>query len=292
MIIVYYIFIFKVWILSKLPMRLLYGFSGMLHFFLQHVIRYRRKVILKNLSEAFPSRPQSEIRKITTQYYRNLADIIMEVIKWRSISKRELLKRFKFENYHIFEEAFARGQSVIIAIGHCGNWEWMGTALGLKAPQDGYAVVKPLSDKRFNQYMESLRHRLNPNSTIPFKETFRRLARNKSEKQAFYVFAADQTPTKDEINYWSPFLNHETGFFLGIEKIAKALDFTVIFVDIIRESRGHYTGKMSLITSDPKATPEYEITESYIRSLERAILSHPDNWLWSHRRWKHKKEDA
>jgi KDO2-lipid IV(A) lauroyltransferase len=291
MVILYYIFVLKVWVLSKFPLSFLYGLSGMLRLLLQYVLKYRQKVILQNLSNAFPDKGHHEIRIIMKDYYRNLADIIMEVFKWRSITEKELIKRFRFENYHLFEEAFAREQSVIIAIGHCGNWEWMGTALGRISPKEGYAVVKPLSDKRFNRYMESLRHRLNPDSTIPFRETFRRLAKNKKEKQAFYVFAADQTPTRDEINYWSRFLNQDTGFFLGIEKIARALDFAVIFVDIVRESRGHYKGVMKLITAEPKSTEEFEITEAYIRELEHAIQENPDNWLWSHRRWKHKRSE-
>lgn len=291
MLFVYHIFTGLVWILSKFPLGFLYLKSDVLAFLLYRVVRYRRGVVARNLERSFPEKSRQERRSIEKEYYRNIADIIMEVIKWRSISPKELLERFRFENLELFSDAFARGQGVIIAIGHCGNWEWMGTALGLISDKKGYAIVKPLSDKRFDKYMRKLRHRLNPDSTIPFKETFRRMLAHKKKELTFNVFAADQTPTRDEINYWTGFLNQETGFFLGVEKIARALDFTVIFVDIVRERRGHYKGVMSLITDKPVQTADHEITERYVRSLENAIRSNPSNWLWSHRRWKHKRND-
>jgi len=289
MVLVYYIFTGLVQILSKLPLGFLYLKSGILSFMLYRVIRYRREVVAGNLRNAFPGKTDAERKKIEKQYYRNLADIIMEVVKWRTISPEELLSRFRFENIELMEAAFERGQGVIIAIGHCGNWEWMGTALGLISDKKGYAIVKPLTDKRFDKYMRELRHRLNPDSTIPFKETFRRMLVNKKKGPTFNVFAADQTPTRDEINYWTEFLNQDTGFFLGIEKIARSLDFAVIFVDMVREKRGHYKGIMSLISDRPSQTEEFEITEKYVRSLEKAIQDNPSNWLWSHRRWKHKR---
>jgi KDO2-lipid IV(A) lauroyltransferase len=289
MVIVYYIFVALVWLLSKLPLPLLYIKSDALSFILYRVFGYRKKIVRLNLNNAFPDKTDHERKTIEKQYYRNLADIIIEVIKWRSISPEELLKRFKFENTELFDNAFKRGQGVIIAIGHCGNWEWMGTALGLISDKKGYAVVKPLSDPRFDRYMKKLRHRLNPDSTIPFKETFRRMLINKKKELTFNVFAADQTPTRDEINYWTEFMHQDTGFFLGIEKIARSLDFTVLFVDIVREKRGHYKGVISLISDKPSDTAEFEITEGYVRSLEKAIRNNPSNWLWSHRRWKHQR---
>lgn len=289
MAIIYYIFTLKAWFISKLPFPIIYFLSDLLSFILHRVVGYRKKIILTNLSRSFPEKSTHEIKVIIKQYYRNLADTVLEVIKWRSITKEDLLDRVTFENIEILTESFQKGKSVIIAIGHCGNWEWMGTALGLISPEKGYAIVKPLNDKRFQRYMNFLRHRLNADSTIPFKETFRRMAKNSKERLTFNVFAADQTPTKDEINYWTTFLNQETGFFLGIEKISKALDFNVIFIDIQRISRGNYKCVLSLVTDDPKATKEFEITENYIRKLEEAIHRQPDNWLWSHRRWKHRK---
>jgi KDO2-lipid IV(A) lauroyltransferase len=274
-----------------MPFGMLYLFSDFLAFFLFYIIKYRKDVIFNNLKNAFPNKSQRELKRIARNYYRNLSDIILEVIKLRSIGSDQLLKRFSFENIDIFRKLFDEGKSIIVTIGHCGNWEWMGTALGLITEQKGYAIVKPLSDKRFNQYMTFLRTRLNKDSVIPFKDTFRALIKNK-EKLTFNVFAADQTPTKSEINYWGNFLNQETGFFLGIEKIAVSLDMGVVFVDIRRTARGRYNGVFELITDNPKASEEHEIIKKYISLLEKSITRAPDNWLWSHKRWKHKKEPS
>lgn len=270
-------------------MPVIYLISDILCFFIRHVIRYRRKIIIQNLSSSFPDKEPAEIRRIMRRFYRNLADIALEVIKLQGISKRNMLERFHFEGFDIMENSFARGRSVIVAIGHCGNWEWMGTALGLKTPVKGYAIVKPLSSKYFHEYMMMLRHKLNTDSTIPFRSTYRSMARHKKDFVSFNVIASDQTPLRSEINCWRDFLHQDTPFFMGIEKLAKSLDMDVVFIDNRRTSRGRYTGYISLITDDPKNTSQMEITERYIRMLENAIASNPDNWLWSHKRWKHKR---
>ena len=286
----YYLFRIKAWFVSLMPFSVLYIISDLLSFFLRKLARYRKEVIMSNLGRAFPDKSHEELKMVAKRYYRNLSDVMLEVIKLEQVSAPDLLKRFEFENFKLFEETLDKGQSIIIAIGHCGNWEWMGTALGLMTGHKGYAVVKPLSDKRFNRYMEMLRHRLNADSTIPFKDTFRVMLRNSKQLPTFNVFAADQTPTREEINYWSSFLGQDTPFFLGIERIAKALGFAVIFIEIQRNGRGRYKGVMKLITDDPKNTEEFYISNAYIEFLEKAIRNNPDNWLWSHKRWKHKRE--
>jgi KDO2-lipid IV(A) lauroyltransferase len=243
-------------------------------------------VILGNLERSFPGKSLAELKLILKRYYRNLADITVEIIKWQRIKSEDLLTRFSFTGFEIMQQAFDNGKSVIVAIGHCGNWEWMGTALGQITPVKGYAIIKPLSNKNFHNYLENLRHRLNPDSTIAFRHTYRTLVRNMKDRITFNVFAGDQTPTRSEINYWSTFLHQDTPFFTGIEKIATSLDFTVVYIDIQRIARGRYNGEISLITNEPKKTAENEITEKYIRLLEKSIQNQPDNWLWSHRRWK------
>ena len=224
------------------------------------------------------------------KYYRNLADITLEVIKLRSISPEILKKRIDFMGFEHLNDALVGGRSVIVAIGHCGNWEWIAQELGLVSQVKGYGIIKPLNNEYFNKYMESLRNRLNPKFTISFRHTFRTLIRHKQHGiTSFNILAADQTPHYDEINYWSNFLNQDTPFYLGIEKMAISLDFSVVFLDIHRTERGRYTGEFHLLTNDPRNTAEFEIMEKYIRMLESSINRDPDNWLWSHRRWKNKR---
>ena len=285
--IVFYAF-FRVcsFFVSRLPFPVIYFFSDILKFLLQYVIRYRRDVTRRNLTHSFPEKSAQEIKKIEDRYYRNLADVILEVIKLEAVSKNSLMKRFSFEGLEIMQDAFNHGRSVLVATGHLGNWEWMGTVLGMSLKEKGFAIIKPLAEKHFHDYLISLRHRFNQDSTIDFQHTLRRLVRNKKEMLTFNVFASDQTPTKADINHWKTFLNKETPFYTGIEKLAKSLDFSVVFMNISRTSRGRYKGEIRLITDNPVSMKELEITDIYIKMLEEAIINQPDNWLWSHRRWK------
>lgn len=277
--------------LSRLPFPLLYSFSVMLRFFLKHVIRYRRKVINKNLRHSFPNKSPEEISKIIGCYYSNLADIIVEVIKLQRVKPEDLKERFKISGFEYMTQAFENDRSVILAIGHCGNWEWMGAVLALLSPVKVFGVVKPLADLRFHKYLESLRHRFNPDCTIPFQHTYRALIRNNKQMVSLTVIAADQTPTRAEINYWSRFLNQDTPFYMGVEKLARSLDFSVVYMDIKRQARGRYSCEIQLITHEPNQTADFEITDKYIRLLEESINRQPDNWLWSHKRWKfHRSE--
>jgi KDO2-lipid IV(A) lauroyltransferase len=273
-------------LLTRMPFPFLYFLSDLFRFVLQNIIQYRKEVIYTNLTRSFPEKSSCEIRELATAFYRNLADVAFEVIKLELVRPDKLLERFEFTGLDILKESFSKGRSVIITIGHCGNWEWMGTVLGMLLPVKGYAIIKPLAERRFDKYLESLRHRFNPGSTINFHHTYRAMIRNKNENAGFYVFAADQTPTKAEINHWGQFLNQETPFYTGVEKLSRSLDLTVVFIDITRTGRGKYCGEIRLITDKPKDTAVLEITGKYISLLEDSIRRNPDNWLWSHRRWK------
>jgi KDO2-lipid IV(A) lauroyltransferase len=290
--ILYSLFVVVAWLVSRLPLPLLYVLSEILGFLLHHVFRYRRKVVALNLSRAFPDKDKHEVRSIARQYYRNLADIILETIKKQSISKSNLAGRISFKNDHILDDLYARGKSVMVTIGHCGNWEWMSAVLEMTSPYRVFAVVKPLSDRRFEKYMTSLRTRFSTRGElIPFKNTLRFLVQHRREL-SLTVIAGDQTPTKGEINYWTRFLNQDTPVFLGIEKIARSLDMAVVFMDIYRTRRGRYTAEINLITDRSGEIAEHEITQKYVGLLEQAIRQRPDNWLWSHRRWKHSRDQA
>jgi KDO2-lipid IV(A) lauroyltransferase len=290
MILIYRLFAITAYLVSLLPFPLLYVLSDFMAFVLYHVIRYRKKVVFENLRNSFPEKTEKEIRKIARKFYHNLADITLEVIKTRTIRKENLFKRLTFTNLEIVDDLYDRNKSILVAIGHCGNWEWTGPVWQMFSRHKGFAIVKPLSDKFFEAYLTRLRERfLIRAELVPFKQTMRTLIKHRNEP-TLSILASDQTPHKDEINYWTTFLNQESAFFLGIEKMAVALDFAVLFVDIRRIRRGHYELVISRITDEPKKTSPFEIIEKYVQMLESAIRERPDNWLWSHRRWKYNRE--
>jgi len=286
-----YLFVAIAWLISLLPFWLLRLKSDLLFLILYYVVRYRRKVVFQNLLNSFPEKPESEINQIARKYYRNLADIILEIIKLRHLTKDQLLSRVKVVNDQVLYDLYNKQKSVIVVMGHCGNWEWASIAGKYHTGHRSYGMAKPLSDPFFDNYMMKLRTRLNPDSIVHFKRFFRMMVEKRDILTANLV-AGDQTPTKSEINYWTTFLNQETAVFLGTEKIAKTLDMPVVYMDIQRSGRMRYEITLTLITDKPKETAEFEITEKHVRLLENAIRLHPDNWLWSHRRWKHTRADV
>ncbi|MHC1707229.1 MAG: lysophospholipid acyltransferase family protein [Bacteroidales bacterium] len=288
--ILYYLFICLAWLVSRLPFFIIYGISDMVSLLLYHVVKYRKKVVLTNLRNAFPEKPESELYKIAHQYYRHLADIILEVIKIQGMTANGIRNRFEFKNLEILQQYKDRKKSIIIATGHVGNWEWFGPFMSTFNEFNAFAVVKPLSDKNFERYVIKRRLQFsNKNRLIDFRVAFREMISMRNEF-CMTLIIGDQTPTKNEINYWTTFLHQDTAVFLGIEKIAKALDQPVIFMDLYRTRRGHYCIELSPITDKPKETAEFEITEAHVHKLEEIIRNRPYNWVWSHRRWKHKKE--
>lgn len=286
----YYLYRALAWAVSRLPFRVLYMKSDFLFVLLYYVIGYRRKVVMENLARSFPEKSTEERAEIARSFYRNLCDIILEVIKTEGMKASQLKQRFSFSNLEIIEKMKKEGQAALIGIGHCGNWEWSGPALLMHSESDGYAIVKPLNNERFNQYMERLRAQFFEGKTIPFKMTLRYLLAMRGQPY-LAVLAADQTPTRQESRFWTTFLNQETPFFEGLGKLANSLKMPVIYIDLKRTGRGRYHGDIRLITDDGSTMSPEEIMLRYVDALEDSIHAAPDNWLWSHRRWKHKRED-
>ncbi len=291
MAIVYFAFSVVARLISWLPFPLLYMVSDVLYVKLYYLFRYRRRIVFTNLRNSFPEKSNQEIRKIGRKYYRHLADVILEIIKLRSLKGDQLVKRLHFNNLDEINAIHASGKSILGAIGHIGNWEWMPIGFQRFHPVKGFAVYKPLSDKFFDKYYHHIRSRLLIDAeVIPFKQIFRVLVKHRGEK-TFTVIASDQTPHKDEINYWTRFLNQETAFFLGLEKMAVSLDMAVVFMDVQQTRRGYYEVNVIKITDTPGETKPCEIMERYVHLLEETIRRNPHNWLWSHRRWKYKREE-
>jgi Kdo2-lipid IVA lauroyltransferase/acyltransferase len=278
------------WFLSKMPFFILYGVSDMFFVLVYYVVRYRRKVVYANLRNSFPEKTDQEIRKTARKFYRNFCDQILEIVKGRSISLEQLLKRMQYKNTELIDQLYEEGRSVVAMCGHLGNWEWLGMSFKTYVKHKGYAVVKPFSDKYWDRYIRKIRLRFPKEGLVGPNRIFLELVRHKNER-TLSLIAGDQTPAKNEIEYWTKLLHQDTAFYLGSEKIAKALDMAVVFVDVQRVKRSHYQVEISLITKDPKNTADFEITEAYVKKLEKVILEHNENWLWSHRRWKHKKEN-
>ena len=281
--------IFLLSLISKLPFSILYLIADLLFFLLFYVAKYRRKVTQTNLLNTFPDKSVEERRSIEKKYYRFLADMIMESLKMNSISPDEVRLRCRLINPEEVQKHYDNGRSVLLASGHYANWEWGNLALALNFKEKLLVIFKPLTDKEFGEYLNTMRARFGA-VMVPMKLTLRRIIELKNEKYMF-GFASDQTPTLHESQYFTNFLNQPTAVFLGLEKISKTTNHPVVFLHIDRVGRGFYEYTFTTLVEDPGTTSEYEITDLHTQKLEGIIRAKPELWLWSHKRWKFTPED-
>ncbi len=256
-----------------------------------HVAGYRKKVVRQNLKNSFPEKTPEELKILERKFYRYLCDLFLETFKTLTISRKQANKRLRFsdETIALFKKLNDEKKSCILVMGHFGNWEWAGNTFALVCEQQLYVIYHPLSNKYFNKLIYNMRTRFGT-KLYAMKDTIREMIRNRNEINAT-AFIADQTPPP-AMAYWTTFMNQETPVFWGTEKIASKLNFPIVYVTVNREKRGHYIVSTELLVNEPKQTKEGEISELHTRKLERDIIKQPEIWLWSHRRWKHKRPQA
>jgi KDO2-lipid IV(A) lauroyltransferase len=278
--------IFFLYLVSLLPFWLLYFVSDCLFFLLFYIISYRRKVVQENLANSFPEKSVIERAAIEKKYFRYLADLIVETVKMISISKEEMQRRVVCTNPEVVKGYEAVGKSVTAVAGHYCNWEWAGMEFSVDTRL--FVIYKPLTSGVFDSFFIKVRTRFGA-IAVAMKQTLRTMVAHKNECTVT-VFAGDQTPVREQTNYFTRFLNQPTAVFLGIEKIAKLIDSAVIFYDMKRVKRGYYTYTIVPLIENSKDSAPHEITEAHVKYLEGMINREPQYWLWSHRRWKFKPE--
>ena len=249
---------------------------------------YRKQVIRTNLKNSFPEKTEAEIIKIEKKFYHFFCDMTLETFKTLTISKEKMLKRCTLDPSaaKVLGQLATDNQSAIIVMGHQGNWEWAGNTFSLTCKQQLYVIYHPLTNPYFNGLICRMRERFG-SKLIPMKDTFKEVIRNRNELTAT-AFIADQSPNPVKA-HWMNFLNQDTSVFTGTEKIALKMKYPIVFVSVERLSRGFYTLKAELLQSPPYDEIEGQITETHTRRLEKEIIAHPETWLWSHNRWKHKR---
>jgi Kdo2-lipid IVA lauroyltransferase/acyltransferase len=276
------------WIITLLPLRILYIFSDLLFLGFYYFPTYRKKVVLSNLRNSFPEKSEKEIKIIAYRFYRHLADLFVETLKLTHLSKKQLMKRMRLTNPELLEELYHNDRDVLGVLGHYNNWEWL-QSMNYYTSLQNVSIYKPLQNKRFDRFMYKLRHK-NGMILTPMSSIIREIIRLRGEKKrSLFGFITDQTPPRNELKYWTTFLNQDTPVYQGIEKIAAKYDMAVVWFSTDKVKRGYYTVTAEMLYEHTKGLHEHEITESHVRKLEQNILKNPEYWIWSHRRWKHKK---
>jgi KDO2-lipid IV(A) lauroyltransferase len=275
-----------IYLISILPFPVLYLLSDLVFVLVYYVPGYRRKVVTENLRNSFPEKSEKEIAELRRKFYRYLCDLLLETFKTLSISKASMLKHCSLNenSQKLFQKYSEEKKSIILVLGHLGNWEWGGNTFSLLCKQPLYVLYHPLGNNYFNSLIIRMRTRFGT-KLIEMKNTFRDMVATKNEINAT-AFIADQTPPPENA-YWTTFMNQDTPVFTGTEKIARKLNYPVVFINVKRTGRGQYEMQAEVLCETPSSTSEGEITELHTKKLEEEIRKNPETWLWSHRRWKH-----
>ena len=280
--------VFFLYLLSLLPLPLLFFFARLLYYLLYYVIGYRKKVVRQNLTQSFPTKSAAEIKAIEKKFFLYLAELIFEIIKMTSISKAETLKRVKFTGLEQLEVHFEAGESVLACTGHYGNWELGTLALGLSISAKTMVIFKHIKNKIFETWFDCMRTKYG-NIFIAMRQTLRGMAAYKNEP-TLLCFASDQSPTREETKYFADFLNQPTAALLGVEKIAKSTKRPIYYFKVNVVKKGYYHVEVLPMCLEPEKMDEFEITDLHFKFLENIIKEQPQYWLWSHKRWKFKPE--
>ena len=286
---------FALWyLLSLLPLWLLYVISDLVYFPLYYVIRYRRKVVRQNLTNSFPEKDEKEIIRTEKQFYQWFCDYVVETVKLMSMPKEQTRRRMTFSGVDDIVAAMDEtGKNFcFVYLGHYGNWEWI-ASLPYWCPDDVKCgqIYHPLRNKAMDKLFLRLRGQFG-GVCIPMKETLRKIIEMRRDKQrAIIGFISDQTPKWNSIHHWCDFLHRETPVFIGTEKIGKQVDALIYYAHVTRPKRGYYHCAFKPLTHDAKQHPDYELTDRFTHLLEEMIKDVPHIWLWTHKRWKRTKEE-
>ena len=283
--------------LSLLPMWMHYLFSDILFVLVAYVLRYRRRVIWKNLSQSYPDKSERELKTLQRQFYRHMCDLVAETIKYTTISDKNIMRRMTFKGSEQVAEILNSGQSVALLLGHYGNWEWVSSLVLWLRPLVNDKVTMgqiyhPLENKVFDRVVLKARGRMGSDS-VAKNDTLRWILGNKRNgRPTILGYINDQVPKWENIHHWLTFLNHEdTPVFTGIERIVHSQNQAAVYVDVKHVGRGRYECELQVITRDPSTMGEFELTDEFFRRFEQTIYRAPQYWLWSHNRWKRTREE-
>ena len=273
--------------LARLPLPVLYVLADVLFVLFFHLFRFQRELVLENLGSAFPQQSQSSTRRLAAHSYRQALHILFETIKCCSPRGCDLGQRVEIEDIELIESLLNRHSTILAAASHHCNWEWLQMACSARLDVPLAALYKSLNNPDIDQLLLQMRSR-HGSRMIDAKNAFQELVKF-AQNPGVIAMVADQGPRPDEEKYWSHFLNRDTAFYPGLEKLAKLLKAPVVFVGMERVHRGYYRVHFELLTEPPYHRQSGVVMEPYIRAVEKQISQAPQDWFWAYKRWKYRK---
>lgn len=271
-------------LLARLPLGLLYAVAPLAALAMRHLWRYRLPVVRENMAAAFPNMAGAQRNDLERRFYRNLADMLMESVKAAVLPRSELRERVQVKDIAVAETYFRQGRSVILLAAHQFNWEWMLLALSDKLSHPLGAVYKPLHISSAERFMRGVRARFGA-VPMPGAQAFIEIMKRRNETWAF-ALVADQAESREVGSHWVNFLGRPAPFSVGLSKLAYMLQCPILFVATERLGRGRYSVRLAPLDEPPYPRDETRMIERYVAEAERCIREHPEDWLWTNRKWK------
>lgn len=283
----YILFYPILYLVSKLPFRLLYIFSDFVYLIVYYIVGYRKKAVRDNLKLTFPHLSEKERRVIEKKSFKHLCDMFLETIKTMSISVKEIEKRFVINNLQTYLDLENKNKSIALMCAHYASYEWV-ISMNSKISFEGYAIYKPINNTYFDQLIKKIRSRFKAH-LIGIKETAATIEKNTANQiKGLYGFASDQSPLVRPNVYWSKFMGIEVPVYTGAESLSKRFDMNMVFLKVRKLKRGYYEADIEILSENVHEMPDFQITELFLRKVEQQILEAPEFYMWTHKRWKHR----
>jgi KDO2-lipid IV(A) lauroyltransferase len=274
---------------ALLPLRLLYVASDILFVIVYYIVNYRRGVVAQNLRNSFPEKTNEELNQIARRFYRHFCDLMVETVKYYSPTKNTWKKHIDLTNASIFDTYYSKGKSLMVLSFHYGNWEWA----KFMAPARKHLILFVYNPQRnliFDAYFNRCRSVFG-GKLVSTGRIYKEILRHREKNIPTITWlAADQTPTRT--NFWTTFLNQETPFFPGPGRLAHLTGDPVLLQYMKKTARGRYKLVVEVLTENLPVRTEEEILQLYASRIEEIIRQNPDEYLWSHRRWKHRRPEG
>jgi KDO2-lipid IV(A) lauroyltransferase len=269
-----------------LPFPLLYLFSDFLYFIVYRIVKYRKRTVRENLALALPKLTAEERLIIEKKFYHHMCDMFLEMLKTMNISEKEIRQRFVFKNIETYKEVEKHGKSIAIICSHYASYEWI-ISMNYYSDFIGYGIYKQIKNPYFDKLVHKIRSRFKA-KLITTRQTIPTIINNnKNHVLSLYGFASDQSPKAKGALHWSEFMGIEVPVHVGAEMLSKRYDMALLYLNTKKVSRGHYEATLEVLAEHPKDFPDFELTNQYLKLLEKQIYEAPEYYLWTHKRWKY-----